>query len=149
MPVSTEDGSIPAHETEWKCTNSLACLNLGQFTEEVNGDLLVYTLTLHSPPRLPDLGVVSLIPGHRGADRGTLSSCRAHRCSRGHPDVHVEWQEWVQEGLEQPGGVCVCVCVCVGGGGGGGVTRDQSICISIVMKCDKLAFIRSVIAIGR
>lgn len=34
VPVSTEDGSLPAHETEWKCTNSLACLNLGEFTEE-------------------------------------------------------------------------------------------------------------------
>ena len=30
VPVVSEDGSIPDHETEWKCTNSLVCLNLGQ-----------------------------------------------------------------------------------------------------------------------
>ena len=29
VPVVGEDGSIPTHETEWKCTNSLACFNLG------------------------------------------------------------------------------------------------------------------------
>ena len=33
VPVSAEDGSIPTHETEWKCTNSLSCLNLGEFNE--------------------------------------------------------------------------------------------------------------------
>ena len=32
VPVSAEDGSLPTHETEWKCTNSLSCLNLGEFT---------------------------------------------------------------------------------------------------------------------
>ena len=29
-PVPADDGSLPAHETEWKCTNSLACLNIGK-----------------------------------------------------------------------------------------------------------------------
>ena len=30
VPVLAEDGSLPAHETEWKCSNSLACLNTGK-----------------------------------------------------------------------------------------------------------------------
>ena len=30
IPVQGEDGSFPAHETEWKCSNSLACLNTGE-----------------------------------------------------------------------------------------------------------------------
>lgn len=30
VPVIGEDGSIPDNETEWKCTNSLVCLNLGE-----------------------------------------------------------------------------------------------------------------------
>ena len=30
VPVLVEDGSLPAHETEWRCTNTLACLNLGE-----------------------------------------------------------------------------------------------------------------------
>ena len=29
VPVLSSDGSLPSHETEWKCTNTLACLNLG------------------------------------------------------------------------------------------------------------------------
>ena len=31
LPVVGEDGAIPAQETEWKCSNSLSCLNLGWF----------------------------------------------------------------------------------------------------------------------
>lgn len=34
VPVLVEDGSLPAHETEWRCTNTLACLNLDSFTWE-------------------------------------------------------------------------------------------------------------------
>lgn len=30
VPVLTEDGGLPAHESEWKCSNSLACLNTGE-----------------------------------------------------------------------------------------------------------------------
>ena len=30
VPVVGEDGSIPDNETEWRCTNSLVCLNLGE-----------------------------------------------------------------------------------------------------------------------
>ena len=30
VPVFAEDGSLPSHETEWRCTNSLTCLNLGE-----------------------------------------------------------------------------------------------------------------------
>ena len=30
VPVFGEDGRHPIHETEWKCTNSLACLNTGE-----------------------------------------------------------------------------------------------------------------------
>ncbi len=29
VPVQSEDGQFPAHETEWKCCNSLACFNTG------------------------------------------------------------------------------------------------------------------------
>ena len=32
VPVVGEDGNVPSHETEWKCTNTLACLNLGKYT---------------------------------------------------------------------------------------------------------------------
>ena len=31
VPMVAEDGTLPAHETEWKCTNSLICLNLGKY----------------------------------------------------------------------------------------------------------------------
>ncbi len=27
VPVVGEDGNPPTHETEWRCTNSLVCLN--------------------------------------------------------------------------------------------------------------------------
>ena len=30
VPVVGEDGTIPDNETEWRCTNSLVCLNLGE-----------------------------------------------------------------------------------------------------------------------
>lgn len=30
IPVLGEDGTLPAHESEWKCSNSLACLNIGR-----------------------------------------------------------------------------------------------------------------------
>ena len=30
VPVFGEDGRHPIHETEWKCSNSLACLNTGE-----------------------------------------------------------------------------------------------------------------------
>ena len=30
VPVLSEDGSLPAQETEWKCTSTLACLNLSE-----------------------------------------------------------------------------------------------------------------------
>ena len=30
VPVLAEDGSLPVHETEWRCSNSIACLNLGE-----------------------------------------------------------------------------------------------------------------------
>ena len=33
IPVLAEDGSLPTHETEWKCTNSLCCLRLSKITE--------------------------------------------------------------------------------------------------------------------
>ena len=29
VPVTGDDGEQPVHEAEWKCTNSLACFNLG------------------------------------------------------------------------------------------------------------------------
>ena len=29
MPVLSEDGALPAQETEWKCSSTLARLNLG------------------------------------------------------------------------------------------------------------------------
>lgn len=35
VPVVGEDGSIPTHETEWKCTNSLACFNLEKLKWEL------------------------------------------------------------------------------------------------------------------
>ena len=31
IPVLGPDGSVPTHEIEWKCSNSIACLNLGLF----------------------------------------------------------------------------------------------------------------------
>jgi host cell factor len=34
VPVLGEDGAVPTHETEWKCTNSLACFNLETMTWE-------------------------------------------------------------------------------------------------------------------
>lgn len=34
IPVLAEDGSLPTHETEWKCTNSLCCLRLSDYTWE-------------------------------------------------------------------------------------------------------------------
>ncbi len=30
MPVLSEDGALPTQETEWKCSNQLAKLNLGE-----------------------------------------------------------------------------------------------------------------------
>ena len=36
VPVLVEDGSLPAHETEWRCTNTLACLNLGESSSVVS-----------------------------------------------------------------------------------------------------------------
>ena len=30
VPVVSEDGNVPAHESEWMCSDSLACLNLGE-----------------------------------------------------------------------------------------------------------------------
>ena len=29
VPVLGEDGDVPSHEMEWKCTNTISCLNLG------------------------------------------------------------------------------------------------------------------------
>ena len=29
VPVLTDEGTLPPHESEWKCSNSLACLNIG------------------------------------------------------------------------------------------------------------------------
>eukprot|EP00731_Ephydatia_muelleri_P021532 Em0014g123a len=34
VPVLAEDGALPVHETEWRCTNSIACLNLDTLTWE-------------------------------------------------------------------------------------------------------------------
>ena len=31
-----DDGAIPSHETEWKCTNTISCLNLGE-SDAVSG----------------------------------------------------------------------------------------------------------------
>ena len=30
VPVLGDDGGIPSHETEWKCTNTISSLNLGE-----------------------------------------------------------------------------------------------------------------------
>ena len=30
VPVPGKDGKYPMHETKWKCSNSLACLNTGE-----------------------------------------------------------------------------------------------------------------------
>ena len=32
VPLVVDDGKVATHEKEWKCTNTLACLNLGKFT---------------------------------------------------------------------------------------------------------------------
>ena len=45
IPVVGPDGSLPTHEIEWKCTNSLACLNLGESTALII--LYMYNCTLH------------------------------------------------------------------------------------------------------
>lgn len=31
VPLVMDDVKVATHEKEWKCTNSLACLNLGMF----------------------------------------------------------------------------------------------------------------------
>lgn len=33
VPVLTEEGALPVHESEWKCSNSLACLNIGMYLD--------------------------------------------------------------------------------------------------------------------
>lgn len=32
VPLVMDDVKVATHEKEWKCTNTLACLNLGMFT---------------------------------------------------------------------------------------------------------------------
>ena len=31
VPLVMDDGKVATHEKEWKCTNTLGCLNLGMF----------------------------------------------------------------------------------------------------------------------
>lgn len=33
VPLVMDDVKVATHEKEWKCTNTLACLNLGMFTK--------------------------------------------------------------------------------------------------------------------
>ena len=47
VPVLSEDGALPAQETEWKCTSSLARLNLGEMTGF--NRIILYT-RLSEPP---------------------------------------------------------------------------------------------------
>jgi host cell factor len=32
VPLFMDDVKVATHEKEWKCTNTLACLNLGQYS---------------------------------------------------------------------------------------------------------------------
>lgn len=36
VPLVLDDVKVAAHEKEWKCTNQLACLNLGKSREAAN-----------------------------------------------------------------------------------------------------------------
>jgi host cell factor len=36
VPLFMDDVKVATHEKEWKCTNTLACLNLGQYKRKIH-----------------------------------------------------------------------------------------------------------------
>ena len=58
VPVLGEDGAVPSHETEWKCANTVSCLNLGGwglisslqilFTYYLSFNLILESMLLYS-----------------------------------------------------------------------------------------------------
>jgi len=48
VPLFMDDVKVATHEKEWKCTNTLACLNLGQYKIKM---CCVFTIPLNSTKR--------------------------------------------------------------------------------------------------
>lgn len=124
VPLVMDDVKVATHEKEWKCTNSLASLNIGEnkiciwsfHIQPFQGMKL--DINFFWPNFLINLWIKHVIfflrnndvgaIGH-GSVRGLPPPCsgRSLLCVHSHSVVHLEWEGRIQEGVEQPGTVHV------------------------------------------
>lgn len=104
VPLVMDDVKVATHEKEWKCTNTLACLNLGTHTHKhTDAHISFWACTSElcgSVCRVDVLGDGA--NGQRGREH---PQSPGRPLQRGHQlqTLYLEWTGRIQEGLEQPG----------------------------------------------
>lgn len=104
VPLVMDDVKVATHEKEWKCTNTLACLNLGtcahKRTHSHTSSCALMCELCRSVCRINVLG--DSADGQCGGEH-TPSPSRPLQRSHQLKTLHLEWPRWLQEGMEQPG----------------------------------------------
>lgn len=98
VPLVMDDVKVATHEKEWKCTNTLACLNLG-----------IYMLT-HTPSHLDTVALLSCKqkPGYCDQGRGSEKPYRTPVLLSVHLSIHLSvcsdamcWETVLMDNVEE------------------------------------------------